>query len=252
MTDMSAVILGAGLGSRLRPLTDDRPKCVVELAGEPLAVRMLRQLHARGVRRATVVVGHMADRARALIDAAAPSGLALRYVENSAYAATNTMYSTLLAADALAGGGLLIEGDIAASDAVLDRLLAADPRRSHWAADPWTAAHSGCRLAADASGRVTGQEIFRAHTPGPVPGLWKSAGMLRLSAAGAAALTGALTVESEAGNRGVYYDDVIGAHLAQGGFDLQVLDLSGAPWVEIDDLNDMAEARRLFEGPHAA
>jgi choline kinase len=246
---MSAVVvLGAGLGSRLRPLTDDRPKCAVALAGEPLAARVLRQLHARGVRRATVVVGHMAERARELLGAALGplAGLSLSFVENRDYATTNTMYSTLLAMDALAGGGYLVEGDIAASDAAVDRIVAADAAVSCWAADPWTEAHSGCRLRSDAAGRVVGQEIFRAHTPGPVPGLWKSAGMLKLSPAGAAALAMALAREADAGRRTVYYDDVIGAHV--GDFDLRVLDLTGAPWVEIDDLDDMARARRLFEG----
>ncbi|MGE0869186.1 MAG: NTP transferase domain-containing protein [Kofleriaceae bacterium] len=246
----AVVVLGAGLGSRLRPLTDDRPKCVVAVGGEPLAARMLRQFHARGIHDATVVVGHMADRARELLSDAASklSGLRVRFVENKDYATTNTMYSTLLAMDALAGGGYLVEGDIAASDEVIDRLIAADAKLSHWAADAWTSAHSGCRLTANATGRITAQEIFRARTAGPMPGMWKSAGMLKLSGDGAAALSRALSADAAAGRTNVYYDDVIGARM--GDFDLRVLDLADAPWVEIDDLTDMAEARRLFEQPN--
>jgi choline kinase len=244
---MTAVLLlGAGLGERLRPFTDDRPKCVVELAGEPLAVRMLRQFAARGVTRGTVVVGHFADRARELIGTRV-GAMQVEFVENRDYASTNTMYSTLLGIDALAGGGYLVEGDIAASDAAIDRLVAADPRHSHWAVDAWTPQHTGCRLRDDGRGRVIGQEIWRAVTHGPNDHLWKSAGMLKLSAAGAHTLAHHLRRESDANNRRVYYDDVIGTHVTA--FDLDVLDLAGAPWVEIDDKDDLAQARRLFEGP---
>lgn len=240
------LLLGAGLGARLRPLTDDRPKCVVEIAGEPLAVRMLRQFADRGVRRATVVVGHFADRARALIGERIGS-LEVRFVENAEYATTNTMYSTLLGIEELAGGGFLVEGDIVAADAVIDRLIAADPARSHWGVDAWTPAHTGSRLHDDGAGggTIVRQEIWRGATTGPTDRMWKSAGMLRLSAAGAQALAETLRTEADLGNRAIYYDDVIGRHLPR--FDLRILDLAGAPWVEIDDLSDMAQARALFE-----
>jgi choline kinase len=254
------VLLGAGLGARLRPLTDDRPKCVVEVAGEPLAVRVLRQFAERGIRNATVVVGHFAERARQLIGPrveTAHGSIAITFVENHEYASTNTMYSALLAMDALIGGGFLVEGDIIAADGVIDRLLAADPARSHWAVDAWTPAHSGSRLTDDGRGHIIKQEIWRESTQGETARMWKSAGMLRLSPAGARHLALALEHQADAGNRGVYYDDVIGAALhgwpqaaaptLHDAFAIDVLDLAGAPWMEIDDLHDMAQARAMFE-----
>lgn len=238
------LLLGAGLGARLRPLTDDRPKCVVEIAGEPLAVRVLRQFAERGARQATVVVGHFAARARELIGERI-GDLAVRFVENTEYASTNTMYSALLGIEAIAGGGFIVEGDIVAADAAIDRLVAADPARSHWGVDPWTPAHTGSRLHDDGTGAIVAQEIWRGPTTGSTERMWKSAGMLRLSAAGARALAETLRLEADAGQRSIYYDDVIGRHLPR--FDLRVLDLTGAPWVEIDDLTDMAQARAQFE-----
>jgi L-glutamine-phosphate cytidylyltransferase len=237
----TAVVLGAGFGQRLMPLTADRPKCAVELAGEPLAVRILRQLAARGVDRAVVVVGHQAERARALIKPPIP----VEFIENRDYATTNTMYSTLLAMPQLADGGYLIEGDIACSDEAMDRLARAAGDRSHWAASPWTPAHSGSRLHDDGDGRIVKQEIWRQATVGPTERMWKSAGILKLSPAGAATLAGALAAEDGAGHRTIYYDDVIGRHLAS--FDLRILPLAGDSWAEIDDQADLADARRLFE-----
>lgn len=239
------VVLGAGLGARLRPLTDDRPKCVVAIAGEPLAVRMLRQFSERGIRKATVVVGHFAARAKELIGSRVGE-LDVAFVENTEYETTNTMYSTLLAIDALAGGGFLVEGDIVAADAVIDRLVGADPQRAHWAVDSWTAKHTGSRLwTAAGAKRIVRQEIHRERSTGLVPNAWKSSGMLRLDGANAQLLGQRLRLEADAGNRGVYYDDVIGKYA--GDFAIDVLDLESAPWIEIDDLHDMAEARSLFE-----
>ena len=218
------VLLGAGLGARLRPLTDDRPKAVVEVAGEPLAVRMLRQFAERGVTRALVVVGHFAERARQIIGpritAFGGQRLEVSFVENAEYATTNTMYSLLLGMPALADGGFVVEGDIVASEAVIDRLVSAwrtssgaAAARSHWAVDAWTPAHTGSRLTDDGDGHIIAQEIWRGATTGPTPHMWKSAGMLCLSASGAAHLAKALQFEADHDNRRIYYDDVIGKYL---------------------------------------
>lgn len=236
------VLLGAGLGARLRPLTDDRPKCVVAISGEPLARRMLRQFAERGVTSATVVVGHFAQRARELIGESIGE-MRVAFVENTDYATTNTMYSTLLAIDTLGGGGYLVEGDIVAHDVVIDRLAGADPKRSHWAADAWTRGHAGSRLwTAAGSRRIVKQEIYREPTTESVKNAWKSSGMLRLTGETARVLAQLLRDEPD---RNIYYDDVIGKHTDK--LELDVLDLERMPWIEIDDLHDMAEARSMFE-----
>lgn len=252
----SVILLGAGLGARLRPHTDDRPKCVVELAGEPLAARLLRQLAERGVDRATAVLGHFAERARTVLEAHRHHSQTLRTVVNDEYDRTNTMYSLYLAMNALADGGFIVEGDIIASEQAVEALVraaASTPARSWWAAEPWTAAHSGCRLTTDENGRLLKQEIWRQATigaAGPGRRWWKSAGMLYLTAADARRLTVLLERACAAGQRSLYYDDVIGAELRAHGPDalaLHVLDLGAAPWMEIDDANDLAAARALFE-----
>src|ERR1700731_1209609 len=58
---MKAMILAAGLGTRLRPLTDDRPKALVEVAGCTLLEITLRRLQTFGVREVIVNVHHFAD-----------------------------------------------------------------------------------------------------------------------------------------------------------------------------------------------
>jgi hypothetical protein len=66
--------------------------------------------------------------------------------------------------------------------------------------------------------------------------------MLKLTGETAKQLAQLLRDESD---RSIYYDDVIGKHVDK--ITIDVLDLEGVPWVEIDDLHDMAEARARFE-----
>ncbi|MDP1777386.1 MAG: nucleotidyltransferase family protein [Brevundimonas sp.] len=58
----TAMVLAAGLGTRMRPLTDDRPKALVEVAGQPLIDHVLRRLGESGVERAVVNVHWFSDR----------------------------------------------------------------------------------------------------------------------------------------------------------------------------------------------
>ena len=58
---MNAIILAAGLGTRLRPLTDDRPKALVEVAGVPMLEHQIKKLRAAGFKRIVVNVHYMAQ-----------------------------------------------------------------------------------------------------------------------------------------------------------------------------------------------
>ncbi len=58
---MKAMVFAAGLGTRLRPLTDDRPKALVEVAGRTMLEITLSRLRAFGIRDVIVNVHHFAD-----------------------------------------------------------------------------------------------------------------------------------------------------------------------------------------------
>ena len=61
ITVEDAIILVAGRGSRLRPLTDERPKCLLEVGGQPLLLRLLRQLAHHGIRNVVLVAGYRGE-----------------------------------------------------------------------------------------------------------------------------------------------------------------------------------------------
>jgi len=116
---LKALILAAGQGTRLRPLTDDRPKCMVELAGKPLLERQAATLRGAGISDITVVAGYRAEQIAA-------TGLAV--CVNRRFASTN-MVSTLFCAESLMDEGedlLIGYGDIVYESRVLSSLLSVD------------------------------------------------------------------------------------------------------------------------------
>ena len=113
---MKALVLAAGQGTRLRPLTDDRPKCMVELAGIPLLKRQATTLRRLGISDITVVAGYRADQIAA-------AGFATCL--NPRFASTN-MVSTLFCAEHLMDENqdlLICYGDIVYETRVLAALM---------------------------------------------------------------------------------------------------------------------------------
>ncbi len=84
MTDLQAVILAGGKGTRLRPVTVDLPKPLVPIANRPLVVHQLAHLAAAGVRDVTLALGYAAARFDDVRDEAAAMGIRLRVVTEPA------------------------------------------------------------------------------------------------------------------------------------------------------------------------
>ena len=117
---MKVIILAAGQGTRLRPLTDDRPKCMVELHGKPLLHHQLEVLAQCNVKKEDIALA-----AGYLQNALVAPGI--KQYRNEQYASTN-MVATLFAAEDFmqAGEDLIISyGDIIYKQEVFEKLLAA-------------------------------------------------------------------------------------------------------------------------------
>lgn len=103
---MNAIILAAGLGSRLRPLTDDRPKCLVPVLGMPMVEQQIRFLHEVGIRDITLVTGYRADRLDYL-----QATYGVKLVHNDQYDVCNNIYSLYLVRESF-GDSFVLEGDV--------------------------------------------------------------------------------------------------------------------------------------------
>lgn len=124
-----AIVLVAGRGSRLAPLTDTMPKCLVDIDGTPLVIRLLRQLKAAGVQRAHLVVGYRGEDVEAALDGVA--GLPdVRWVHNPNWSQYNNAESVRcgMAAIGAPTSFLLCDGDVYVRDERFLHELADDPR----------------------------------------------------------------------------------------------------------------------------
>jgi L-glutamine-phosphate cytidylyltransferase len=107
---MKAIILAAGLGSRLLPLTADRPKCLVTVGERTILEHQLTALHSAGVSDVTVVGGYRFDRLTEFV-AGLPEALRPALVYNPFYAVSSSIGSVWAVRGLLDGPFLLLNGD---------------------------------------------------------------------------------------------------------------------------------------------
>ena len=124
---LRALLLAAGLGTRLRPITVHTPKCLVSIGGEPLLGRWLRQLEAVGCEAVLVNTHYLAEQVQAFLEGWRSDGMALHTVHEPELLGTA---GTILANQAFFQGatGLVIHADNAMADS-LGGLLEAHRQR---------------------------------------------------------------------------------------------------------------------------
>lgn len=103
---MNAIILAAGLGTRLRPLTNDRPKCMVEVCGTPMVERQIQFLHEVGISDIILVSGYKAESLEYLKDK-----YGVDIVINPKYDIVNNIYSMYVVKERF-GDTYVLEGDV--------------------------------------------------------------------------------------------------------------------------------------------
>lgn len=114
---MRGIILAAGRGSRLNGGSSELPKCLVQLGGITLIERTMAALHACGIHDIGVVVGCQAERVRE------ECGPGVRFVENTVFGSTNSLYSLWMARHLLTEGFVVLNCDVVFHPRLLDDLL---------------------------------------------------------------------------------------------------------------------------------
>lgn len=120
---MQAIILAAGMGKRLKELTRNATKCMVEVNGVTLIERALTALDRLSLERIVLVIGYEGKKLQEYVDSL-PVRTPICYVENPIYDRTNNIYSLYLARDyLLQDDTLLLESDLIFEEKVLRRLV---------------------------------------------------------------------------------------------------------------------------------
>lgn len=229
---MRAVILAAGQGSRLLPLTLTRPKCLVEVDGRTILDRQLDALAEAGVVEAAVVGGY---RMEVLADhlAARPHAVPVRLIANPFWAVSSSIGSVWAARDLLHDPFLLLNGDTLYAPGILS---AATARADGVAllVQPLDAPHLDDMLVRAERGRVVAvaKDLPAAHAT------HRSMGAV-LSAGGSAYADALDAVIRADGGVQAFHHAVV-ARLAAAGAVAALEPPPGRPWQEIDRPQDIA------------
>jgi histidinol-phosphate/aromatic aminotransferase/cobyric acid decarboxylase-like protein/choline kinase len=241
-----AIILAAGKGTRLQPLTADVPKCLVEVGGVPLLQRALRALASQGVVEAVIVIGYGGDVIRDRIGSHF-ANVAIRYVDAPDFDTTNNIRSLWDARDYLDQDILLLEADVAFDAAVVTALLR-QPGSSA-AVAPYQRSLSGTVVRQNEHNDVTSFTLGAEQ--GPTFDLSTALKTVNIYLLREQLLRDAvvpcLCRAVEAGHVDRYYETVLQECVAKGKLtNLTAVDVSASRWYEIDDHRDLDAAEFLF------
>jgi len=249
---LKAIILSAGQGKRLLPLTTNLPKCLLRVGGRTVLEWQLRMLADAGILHAVVVVGFGAAEVERRLPAMTPPGMQVRPLFNELYDRADNLVSCAVASPEMGEDFLLLNGDTLAETSVVTRLLTspatpvamAIARKDAYDADDMKVARAGGRVTrvgkdlepADSHGEAIGFSLYRGRGP--------------------ALFTEALDeiLREPEGSRRWYLSAV---SLLAGRGHVHAVGIDGARFAEIDYLQDLARARALVSAlgapaPHAA
>lgn len=241
-TAMQAVLLAAGVGRRLRPLTNDRPKCLVPVADVPLVDRLIGQLYACGVRRFVVATGYRSGQLRRHVLARwADADVELRFVDNPDHATTNNLVTLSRCHDAVDADLLIVETDLVLGPTVVARMVG---RGSAALISPYAEEMDGTSVAFDPTRGIT--HMYVGGEGAPERGGFKTVNLTRLSNADwTNAIVPGLQACRANGDHHRYYEHVIAGALSAGHMTLDGVVISTDAWAEVDTPDDLCRAEAL-------
>jgi len=243
---MQAIILAAGMGRRLKELTADNTKCMVQVNGVTLIERMLRQLDAVGLTRIVIVVGYEGAKLINYIGTLSVQ-TPIFYVENPIYDKTNNIYSLSLAKQyLLEQDTILLESDLIFEDNVLDALVD-DPRNTLALVDKYESWMDGTVV------KLGDGDTIEAFVPGKkfvfeeIPSYYKTVNLYKFSRDFSQShYVPFLEAYEKALGDNEYYEQVLRVITLLDEPAIWAKRLNGERWYEIDDIQDLDIAETLF------
>ncbi len=238
---MHAIILSAGRGSRLLPLTIDMPKCLLPVGLRSVLNLQLDTLFHQGIKTATVVTGFNAHMVKDEIRAR-QTGPKVKTLYNPFFQVADNLASCWMARKSMKQDFLLINGDTLFSPALLEKVLSAPAKditvtidkKGHYDGDDMKVSLEGDRLTA------IGKTLLAQQTHG------ESIGMLRFMNDGPQIFRNELKrlMKVEDGTKSWFLSAIHG--LAQAGQRIDTTNIQGSTWAELDTPEDYEICRELF------
>jgi len=120
---MKAVILAAGVASRLRPLTDNTPKCLLKIGKKNILELTVENLLENNLQEIIIVTGYLENQIKDFMKVRFPQ-LNISYIHNKVYSSTNNIYSLWLVKDSVLGDDMLMmDSDILFDEHIISKLV---------------------------------------------------------------------------------------------------------------------------------
>lgn len=243
---MQALILAAGMGSRLKDLTADNTKCMVKVNGVTMIERMLNQLENKAFSKIIIVTGYEGQK---LIDFIETLDIStpIEFINNPIYDQTNNIYSLWLAKDKLLEEDtVLLESDLIFEDSVLDALL--DDSRSTLAlVDKYESWMDGTVVKLDQDDNISAFVPGKKFVYRDIDSYYKTVNIYKFSKEFSTThYVPFLDAYTQALGRNEYYEQVLRVITLLDDPAIKAKRLDGQKWYEIDDVQDLDIASSIF------
>ncbi len=241
------IILAAGVSTRLRPLTDSKPKCLLEVGGGVLLERAIENVLHAGVKEIAIVIGYRGKMIREFVKRHFPQ-IHIRFILNPDYAETDNAYSLLLARKFLenkegyvSSGLILLDSDILFSSELLPLFLSKHSQDCVAVRVSGEHSEEEIRVKIDGYGNIVliGKETPLNETYG------ESIGIEMFSAKTTAHLFTILEQRVKSGVGRTEFYEASFQEMINHGTQLKAIDVSAFSAIEIDTVEDLRLAERM-------
>ena len=246
---MQAIILAAGMGRRLGKYTRDNTKCMVEVNGEKLIDRLLRQLSALNLQRIIIVIGYKGENLKNYLTEkyAGDKQLKLEFFDNPIYDKTNNIYSLSLVKEQMKQDDtLLIESDLIFSDRLFQMIIEDKTPNIALVAkyETWM---DGTMVCIDENSHIMNFVPKKAFNYDDVDKYYKTVNIYKFSREFSERVyVPFLDAYCKALGNNEYYEQVLRVITLLDQSNLKALDIGREKWYEIDDVQDLDIAETIF------
>jgi len=230
---MKALICTAGEGKRLRPLTNDKPKSLIGVGGKTILEHMLDNLSMAGINEVILIVGYNAESVMEKIGSQYKN-CKIKYYINKDYNKTDNMFSLWMARQDIEEGIIFLNADVIFNFQIL-KILLSSPHPNAVAVDEKIQIGEDSMKVKIIDGKV--KQISKKVEKGDA---W-AIGIYKLSPDGAKKYYQAIEDLLGQGLQGASF--VKPLEMISSFLDINVVNIGEFPWVEIDDFNDLQEAK---------
>lgn len=235
----TALLLAAGTGSRLYPLTQDSPKCLTLVNEKPILERLVTGLKKQGFKKLIIVTGYLDNCIREFLGTKS-GDMIIEYIHSPLYRTTNNIYSLWMARNSINEPFMLVESDLVFDESLLDDMVFPD-RIAVARMQPWL---NGTTVTINRTQKV---KKFQNETDTHSNEIkYKTVNIYSFSLSSWRAIVEKLNQYISENKVNCYYETVLAEMVEDGSLSLQAISFDSKPWYEIDTIEDLLEAEKIF------